>query len=87
LKYNPVGESRLREIFLKYNGYSRGRFLAQLTSEVFEDLEANKYQFAEYRISIYGRERNEWDALAEWVETNNLYSENVRWMIQVRTLF
>lgn len=31
-----------------------GRFLAELTKEVFEDLRNSKYQHAEYRISIYG---------------------------------
>jgi hypothetical protein len=28
---------------------------------------ANKYQMAEYRISIYGRRLAEWDTLASWV--------------------
>lgn len=32
-----------------------GRFLAELTQEVFSDLEASKYQHAEMRISVYGR--------------------------------
>lgn len=31
LKYNPIGESRLREIFLKTNNYIKGRYLAELT--------------------------------------------------------
>ena len=31
------------------------------------DLEANKYQMAEYRICIYGRRMAEWDTLARWV--------------------
>lgn len=44
LKYSPIGQSRLREIFLKSSNYVGGRFLAELTREVFADLEANKYQ-------------------------------------------
>ena len=44
LKYSPVGQSRLREIFLKTNNFVGGRFLAELTREVFSDLETNKYQ-------------------------------------------
>ena len=36
-----------------------GRFLAELTKEVLGDLEASKYQHAEYRISIYGRKQVE----------------------------
>ena len=31
LKYNPVGESRLREIFLKTDNLIEGRYLAELT--------------------------------------------------------
>lgn len=60
-----------------------GRFLAELTREVMNDLEASKYQHAEYRISIYGRKRVEWDILAAWVVQNKLNSDNVIWLIQV----
>ena len=31
LKYNPIGESRLREIFLKTDNYIKGSYLAELT--------------------------------------------------------
>ena len=54
LKYNPIGESRLREIFLKTDNFIQGRYLADLTKEVISDLEASKYQMVEWRISIYG---------------------------------
>ncbi|GKZ27905.1 AMP deaminase, partial [Aspergillus brasiliensis] len=33
LKYNPVGESRLREIFLKTDNFIKGRYLAEITKE------------------------------------------------------
>src|SRR3954465_10347865 len=66
LKYNPIGESRLRTIFLKTDNFINGRYLAEITREVFSDLEASKYQMAEYRISIYGRSEDEWDKLAAW---------------------
>ena len=42
LKYNPIGESRLREIFLKTDNLLGGRYLAELTQEVFSDAEASK---------------------------------------------
>lgn len=87
LKYNPIGESRLREIFLKTDNYIEGRYLAELTREVLEDLEQSKYQMAEYRISIYGRSESEWDKLAAWVVDNKLLSNNVRWLIQVPRLY
>lgn len=38
---------------------------------------------AEYRISIYGRKKSEWDQMASWIVNNELYSENVVWLIQV----
>ncbi|PNY07976.1 AMP deaminase [Trifolium pratense] len=117
LKYNPCGQSRLREIFLKQDnliqdkqikssamiGYPLidgelvisappvkpvdGRFLGELTKQVFSDLEASKYQMAEYRVSIYGRKQSEWDQLASWIVNNELYSENVVWLIQLPRLY
>ncbi|KAB2087556.1 hypothetical protein ERO13_A04G092600v2 [Gossypium hirsutum] len=87
LKYNPCGQSRLREIFLKQDNLIQGRFLGELTKEVFSDLAASKYQMAEYRISIYGRKQSEWDQLASWIVNNDLYSENVVWLIQIPRLY
>ena len=43
----------------KTNNYIKGRYLAELTREVVGDLEDSKYQYAEYRISIYGRYESE----------------------------
>lgn len=87
LKYNPIGESRLREIFLKTDNMIGGRYLANLTKQVISDLEFSKYQMAEYRISIYGRSPDEWDKLAGWVCKHRLFSDNVRWLIQVPRLY
>ncbi|KAH9985064.1 AMP deaminase [Russula compacta] len=87
LKYNPIGESRLREIFLKTDNYIKGQYLAELTKEVMTDLEQGKYQNCEWRLSIYGRRQDEWDKLAQWVINNRLYSHNVRWLIQVPRLY
>ncbi|KAK7349811.1 hypothetical protein VNO77_07521 [Canavalia gladiata] len=87
LKYNPCGQSRLREIFLKQDNLIQGRFLGELTKQVFSDLAASKYQMAEYRLSIYGRKQSEWDQLASWIVNNDLYSENVVWLIQLPRLY
>eukprot|EP01104_Vermistella_antarctica_P008694 TRINITY_DN2197_c0_g1_i2.p1 TRINITY_DN2197_c0_g1~~TRINITY_DN2197_c0_g1_i2.p1 ORF type:complete len:956 (+),score=186.56 TRINITY_DN2197_c0_g1_i2:237-3104(+) len=87
LKYNPIGESRLREIFLKSNNLISGRYLAEITQSVIDDLEASKFQCAEYRISIYGRDRTEWQQLSGWAIDNKLYSDNVRWLIQIPRLY
>lgn len=70
-------------MFSAQDNLLHGSFLAELTKEVLSDLEASKYQHAEYRISIYGRKRVEWDILAAWIVQNQLYSDNVVWLIQV----
>ena len=87
LKYNPAGQSRLREIFLKHSNVIGGRYLAECSREVFDDLEAHKYSLAEYRISVYGRNRGEWHKLAAWWKNHSLQSPNVRWLIQVPRIY
>ena len=87
LKYNPIGESRLRTIFLKTENFIKGRYLAEITKEVISDLESSKYQMVEWRISIYGKSLDEWDNLAAWVIDNKLFSHNVRWLIQIPRLY
>jgi AMP deaminase len=87
----------LREIFLKTDNRIGGRYLAELTKglqfrlfshlEVFNDLESSKYQMAEYRVSIYGRSKEEWTRLAAWIVDNKLFSANVRWLVQVPRLY
>ena len=87
LKYNPIGESRLRTIFLKTDNFIYGRYLAEITKEVISDLESSKYQMVEWRISIYGKSMDEWDRLAAWVVDNKLFSHNVRWLVQIPRLY
>lgn len=53
---------------------------------MFTDLEDSKYQNAELRISIYGRKADEWDRLSNWAVKHNVYSDNVRWLIQIPRL-
>ncbi|WOO78714.1 AMP deaminase [Vanrija pseudolonga] len=86
-RYNPTGSSRLREIFLKTDNLLKGKYLAELTKELISDLEQSKYQNSEWRLSIYGRNVNEWDKLAKWVVNNKLVSHNVRWLIQIPRLY
>lgn len=54
---------------------------------MLSDLNESKYQNAEPRLSIYGKNRKEWDTLANWAVTNNIHSDNVRWLIQVPRLY
>ncbi|PHJ19125.1 amp deaminase [Cystoisospora suis] len=86
-KYNPFGQRTLRDVFLKTDNYIEGRFLAEITREVISDLEERRYQHVEWRLSIYGRSRDEWAKLAKWVVKNKLFSARVRWMIQVPRLY
>ncbi|KAM4736760.1 AMP deaminase 2 isoform 1-T1 [Anableps anableps] len=86
-KYNPIGESILREIFIKTDNYIEGKYFGHIIKEVMADLEESKYQNVELRLSIYGRSRNEWDKLAKWAVRHQVYSDNVRWLVQVPRLF
>ncbi|CAM9615643.1 unnamed protein product, partial [Chrysoparadoxa australica] len=87
LKYNPAGQSRLREIFLKTDNLIAGQYLAEITKEVMADLSEAKYSMVEWRVSIYGRRLCEWDKLARWFFVNRLSHPNVRWMIQIPRLY
>ncbi|XP_013882334.1 AMP deaminase 3 isoform X1 [Austrofundulus limnaeus] len=86
-KYNPVGASELRELFLKTDNDINGEYFAQIIKEVAHDLEESKYQHAEPRLSIYGRSADEWQSLAKWFIQHKLHSPNMRWMIQVPRIY
>ncbi|XP_075983310.1 AMP deaminase 2-like isoform X2 [Anticarsia gemmatalis] len=86
-KYNPVGESRLREVFLKTDNFMNGKYFAQIIKEVMSDLEENKYTYAEPRISIYCKSPEEWNKLATWALLNDVYSPHVMWLVQVPRLY
>jgi len=86
-KYNPLNQPQLRTIFLKTDNEMGGRYMAEITRELLDDLEESKYQHTEWRLSIYGRKRDEWSKLSAWVCDNNLISTNNRWMIQVPRLY
>ncbi|XDV28797.1 hypothetical protein PO909_032010, partial [Leuciscus waleckii] len=86
-KYNPVGASELREIYLKSDNYINGEYFARLIKEVAHDLEESKYQHAEPRLSIYGRAPEEWDSLSKWFIKQKLYSPNMKWIIQVPRIY
>lgn len=87
LKYQPLGQSRLREIFLKTDNLMAGRYLGELTKQVLSDQEFLKYQLAEYRISVYGKSIGEWDKLGAWFCNNKVFSKGTRWMVQIPRLY
>ncbi|KAM7397143.1 hypothetical protein PAMP_020140 [Pampus punctatissimus] len=86
-KYNPVGASELREIYLKSDNDIKGEYFARLIKEVAKELEESKYQHAEPRLSIYGRSAREWECLATWFIQHKVHSPNMRWMIQVPRIY
>ncbi len=81
-KYNPAGQPRLREIFLKTNNFIGGRFFAEVLKEVFQGLEESGCH-AELRLSVHSTCTNEWMNLVEWVQTHNVHSDNVRHIVRV----
>ena len=72
---------------MKTDNFIGGRFFGKLINEVIKDLEESKYQNAELRLSIYGSKPDEWDKLATWAVNHKVYSDNVRWIIQVPRLY
>ena len=50
-RYSPLGESVLRTIFLKTDNDQNGQYLAELTQELFSDLEESKYTHTESACS------------------------------------
>ncbi|XP_028037472.1 AMP deaminase 2-like [Bombyx mandarina] len=86
-KYNPVGESRLREVFLKTDNYMNGTYFANIIKEVMSDFAENKYTYSEPRISVYCKSSSEWSRLASWAVRNDVHSPHVRWLVQVPRLY
>lgn len=72
---------------MKTDNFMGGRYLAEITHEIFSDLRDTKYQHSEPRLSIYGRTPDEWAKLAAWAVDHKIYSDNVRWLIQVPRLY
>lgn len=54
-KYNPLGNNIMRTIFLRRDNEINGRYLAELTKEVFGKMSSNATLRTEVRISIYGK--------------------------------
>ncbi|CEF67347.1 AMP deaminase 2 [Strongyloides ratti] len=86
-KYNPIGETVLRNIFLKANNYVGGKYFAELLKEVYKDLEDSKYQHAEPRISIQGCKKDDWSNLASWAIKHDVWSPNAKLLIQIPRVY
>uniref|UniRef100_A0AAX7UA71 AMP deaminase n=1 Tax=Astatotilapia calliptera TaxID=8154 RepID=A0AAX7UA71_ASTCA len=86
-KYNPVGASELRDLYLKTENHINGEYFATIIKEVASDLEEARYQYAEPRLSIYGCNANEWNKLSNWFVRHRVYSPNLKWMIQIPRIY
>ena len=86
-KYNPLGEGVLRSLFIKTSNHINGRYFAEISKEVFNQLEDQRFCMSEPRVSVYGGSLNEWSQIASWVLDHKLYSKNVRWMIQAPRIY
>uniref|UniRef100_A0A8C5HYZ3 AMP deaminase n=1 Tax=Gouania willdenowi TaxID=441366 RepID=A0A8C5HYZ3_GOUWI len=86
-KYNPVGASELRDLYMKTENYINGEYFATIIKEVAGDLEESKYQYAEPRLSIYGCNSSEWSKLSSWFVRQRVYSPHLKWMIQVPRIY
>ena len=82
-----MGKADLRTIFLKTDNDIQGEYLAELTKMIMREMEDEKYCFAELRISIYGKSNQEWSKMAEWFKLHQIFSHQVRWMIQIPRLY
>lgn len=86
-KYNPYGLPMLREIFLKYDNHIKGKYLAELTRDVIAETEEREYVACELGISVYGKTKQEWKTLCRWWASNNLFSAQVKWIVQIPRLY
>lgn len=86
-KYNPVGASELRDLYIKTDNHIKGEYFATIIKEVASDLEESRYQHAEPRLSVYGSKRDEWHKLADWFIQHRVYSPNLKWMIQMPRIY
>jgi AMP deaminase len=62
-------------------GTARSRPCQHLTSSL--SLSVLLHCQAEYRVSLYGRDRGEPSRLAAWFMDNKMASPNVSWMFQI----
>ncbi|KNH09620.1 AMP deaminase [Perkinsela sp. CCAP 1560/4] len=86
-KYNPLRTSALRTLFLKTNNDMNGRYLADIVKRVFQRNMRDSYTFTEFRVSIYGRQHDEWKMLALWFTGNEMASITNKFLIQVPRIY
>lgn len=86
-KYNPLGVSELRSLFLKTENFMGGRYFAELIKQTFSRQQLQGNVFTEFRLSIYGRDKREWHRLAQWWASHGMQSRVNCWMIQIPRIY
>ena len=84
--YNPFGQERLRTIFMSTSNLQKGKYFAEIISEVFEKSKKSGVKM-EPRITLFGRYQHEWNDLAEWTAFHGFLRDDVRWVVQVPRIY
>lgn len=50
----PTFGKLIGDVFLGRDNLIKGRYLAELTHQIFDDYETYKFQYSEFRIQIFG---------------------------------
>ncbi|KAJ0173440.1 hypothetical protein K1T71_010589 [Dendrolimus kikuchii] len=79
----------LKSVFedMQLDAYDLNVDILDVHAEVMADLQENKYTYAEPRISIYCKNKNEWSKLASWALRHDVHSPHIRWLVQVPRLY
>jgi len=93
--YNVCGSKKLREILFKPSGLNDGKYLAEITKLMFNKIEKNRFNnYIEPRVSIYGKNKNEWENLSNWMFDNDLIKwsgwktdQKCVWLIQIPRIY
>ena len=86
--YNLLGNKQLRSLLMRPDNFMGGRYFAELIkNKVFKQMERDQYTFAENRISVYGKRRNEWSQLAKWFHIHGMGCSHNKWMVQIPRAF
>ncbi|KAJ9449103.1 AMP deaminase [Diplonema papillatum] len=86
-KYNPMGNPDLRNLLLKTDNYMGGRYFAEIAKLTFAQYQRDEYTYAEMRLSIYGRNIQEWTKLAAWFDTHGMACNHNKWMVQIPRIY
>eukprot|EP01062_Namystynia_karyoxenos_P040368 TRINITY_DN2944_c0_g1_i1.p1 TRINITY_DN2944_c0_g1~~TRINITY_DN2944_c0_g1_i1.p1 ORF type:complete len:1806 (+),score=491.12 TRINITY_DN2944_c0_g1_i1:681-5420(+) len=84
LSRGGAGSVDILTLFLKFRGYNRGKYFAEVVRPVMQRSDREGSVVAlEMRVPIFGMSRDEWDYLSDWIMQNQLESKNHRWIIQI----